>query len=209
MEDTEKKRAKRRLALRIMSPEDQHPQIIECFRRNHGEPARMISMKISVYVEVFGETAGGRLLRLNNVQWGRKGKLRMQMIPARMSLDSIVQYLSVELIHIKDCHGHGEGEHREDRNYRAIQESPIVKMQGPKMERLRPAGSTWSREDHEDAHFFAFVANNTKVYGHHKDKWRKAAPHQGKRLQRIRNPSLSFTEYWQEHGGCWVGYGKG
>ena len=28
-------------------------------------------------------------------------------------------------------------------------------------------------------------------------------------LRRIRNPSLSFTEYWQEHGGCWVGYGKG
>ena len=35
---------------------------MECFRRNLGAPERIISMKISVYVEVFGETAGGRLL---------------------------------------------------------------------------------------------------------------------------------------------------
>ena len=46
---------------------------------------------------MFGDTAGGRLLRLNNVEWRRGEKLRMQMIPARMSLDSIVQYVSVEL----------------------------------------------------------------------------------------------------------------
>ena len=31
-------------------------------------------------------------------------------------------------------------------------------------------------EDHEDAHFFAFVAYNTKAYGHAKAKWRKEHP---------------------------------
>ena len=36
----------------------------------------MISMKNSVYVEVFGDTAGGRLLRLNNVQWRRVKPVR-------------------------------------------------------------------------------------------------------------------------------------
>ena len=69
VEDEEKKRAKKRLAVRIMSPEDQHPPIMEYFRRNLREPDGMISMKNSVYVEVFGDTAGGRLLRLNNVEW--------------------------------------------------------------------------------------------------------------------------------------------
>ena len=68
VEDEEKKRAKKRLAVRIMSPKDQHPRIMEYFRRNLGEPDRMISMKNSVYVEVFGDRAGGRLLRLNNVE---------------------------------------------------------------------------------------------------------------------------------------------
>ena len=97
MEDKEKKRAKKRSAVCIMSPEDQHPSIMENFRKNLGEPNRMISMKISVYAVVFGDTAGGRLLRLNNVEWKRGEKLMMQMIPARMSLDSIVQYVSVEL----------------------------------------------------------------------------------------------------------------
>ena len=90
VEDGEKKRAKKRLAVRIMSPEDQHPSIMEYFRRNLGEPDRMLSMKNSVYVEVFGDKAGGGLLRLNNVEWQRGEKLRMQMIPARMSLDSIL-----------------------------------------------------------------------------------------------------------------------
>ena len=97
MEDEEKKRAKKRLAVSIMWREDQHPRILEYFLRNLGESDRMISMKNSVYVKVFGDTAGGRLLRLNNVEWRRGEKLRMQMIPARVTLDSIVQYVSVEL----------------------------------------------------------------------------------------------------------------
>ena len=43
------------------------------------------------------------------------------MIPARMSLESIVQHVSVELklnsktkAHIKDRHGHGNHDRRED-----------------------------------------------------------------------------------------------
>ena len=28
-----------------------------------------------------------------------------------------------------------------------------------------------TREGHEDAHFFAFVAHNKKAYGHDKGKW--------------------------------------
>ena len=87
VEDDEKKRAMKRLAVRIMSPEDQHPRIMEYFRRNLEEPDRMISMKNSVYVEVFGDMAGGRLLRLNNIEWRHGEMLRMQMIPACMSLD--------------------------------------------------------------------------------------------------------------------------
>ena len=74
----------------------------------------MLWLKNSVYVEVFGETAGGRLLRLNNVEWRRGEKLKLQMIPARMSLDSIIQYVSVKLkinskneAHVKDRHNHG------------------------------------------------------------------------------------------------------
>ena len=65
-----------------------------------------------------------------------------------------------------------------------------------------------TREDQEDAHFFAFVAHNTKAYGHDKAKWRKAPPCQGKEPRRIGNPPLSFTKYQREHGGCWVCYGK-
>ena len=56
----------------------------------------------------------------------------MQRIPARMSLDSIVQYVSVELklnskneAHIEDRHGNGNRERRRP-NHRAIQEDPTV-----------------------------------------------------------------------------------
>ena len=221
VEDEEKKRAKKRLAVRIMSPEDQHRRIIKYFRGNLGEPDRMISMKNLVYVEVFGDTAGGRLLRLNNVQWRRGEKLRMQMIPASMSLDSIIQYVSVELklnseneAHIKDRHGNENRGRRDHRNYRAIQEDPTVggdrsEDPGSEDENTSSGGEYMTWEDHEDAHFFAFVAQNRKAYGHDKGKWRKAPARQGKEPRRIGNPPLSFTEYRREHGGCWFCYGKG
>ena len=45
----------------------------------------MISRKNLVYVEVVGDTAGGRLLRLNSSEWRRGEKLRMRMVSARMS----------------------------------------------------------------------------------------------------------------------------
>ena len=118
VEDEEKKRAKKRMAVRITSPEEQQPGIMEYFRRNLGVPERIISSNNSVYVEVFGETAGGRLLRLNNVEWRRGGKLKLQMIPAQMSPDSIIQSVSVELnlnfknkAHIKDRHNHWNHDH--------------------------------------------------------------------------------------------------
>ena len=48
-----------------------------------------------------------------------------------------------------------------------------------------------TREDHEEADFLAFVADNTKEHGQEKPR-------------RIGNPPLSFKEYWREHDGCWI-----
>ena len=97
VEDEEKKRAEKRVAVRIMAAEDTHAGIMEFFRRNLGEPNRMLGLKNAVYVEVFGDSMGQRLLRLNNVEWRRGEPLRMQVIFARMSLDEIVKYITVEL----------------------------------------------------------------------------------------------------------------
>ena len=40
---------------------------------------------------------GQRLMRLNNVEWRRGEQLRMQVIFARMNLDEIVKYITVDL----------------------------------------------------------------------------------------------------------------
>ena len=87
---------------------------MEFFRRNLGEPSRMLGLKNAVYVEVFGDTMGQRLMRLNNVEWRRGEPLWMQVIFARMSLDEIVKYITVELklnakneAHVQDRQGHG------------------------------------------------------------------------------------------------------
>ena len=45
VEDEEKKCAKRRVAVRIMAAEDTHAGIMEFFRRNLGEPNRMLGLK--------------------------------------------------------------------------------------------------------------------------------------------------------------------
>ena len=107
------------MAVHIMSPEEQHPGITEYFSRNLRAPERMISLKNSMYVEVFGETAGRCLLPIKNVEWRCGEKLYLQMIPAQMSLDLIIQYVSVELklnsknkAHIKDRHNHGSHDRR-------------------------------------------------------------------------------------------------
>ena len=52
VEDEEKKRTKKRVAVRIMAAEDTHAGIMEFFRRNLGEPNRMLRLKNAVYVEV-------------------------------------------------------------------------------------------------------------------------------------------------------------
>ena len=58
VEDEEKKRPQKRVAVRIMASEDTHAGIMQFFRRNVGEPSRMLGLKNAVYVEVFGDTMG-------------------------------------------------------------------------------------------------------------------------------------------------------
>ena len=67
-----------------------------------------------------------------------------------------------------------------------------------------------AREDHEEAHLFAFVAHNRKEHGQDKSKWRRAPPRggMGKPPRRIGNLPLSFKEYRREYDGCWICYGK-
>ena len=124
VEDEEKKRAKKGVAVRIMASEDTHAGIKEFFWRNLGDPSRMLGLKNAVYVEVFGNTMGQRLMRLNNAEWRRGEPLRMQVIFARMSLDEIVKYIKVVLklnakneAHVQDPQGHGHRGHREDRGH--------------------------------------------------------------------------------------------
>ena len=65
VEDEEEKRAKKRLAVQIMASKDTHAGIMKFFGRNLGEPSRIFGLKNAVYVEVFGDTMGQRLMRLN------------------------------------------------------------------------------------------------------------------------------------------------
>ena len=212
VEDEEKKRAKKRVAVRIMAAEDTHAGIMEFFRRNLGEPNRMFELKNAVYVEVFGDSMGQRLLRLNNVEWRRGGPLRMQVIFARMSLDEIVKCITVELIlnakneaHVQDRHGHGQRGHREDRHHREIQEDTANSAE----DGSGSGQDHWSWEDHEEAHFFAFVAHNVRDHGQDRSRWSRVGPKKGNAPRRIGNPPLSFREYRSQHDGCWVCYGKG
>ena len=121
VEDEEKKRAKRRVAVQIMASEDTHAGIMEFFRRNLREPSRMLGLKNTVCVEVSGDTTGQRLARLNNAEWRRGEQLRMQVIFAGMSPDEILKYITVELklnakneAHVQNRQGHGLRDHRED-----------------------------------------------------------------------------------------------
>ena len=89
--DEEKKSAKKRVVVRIMASEDTHAGIMEFSRRNLRQPSGVLGLKNAVYVEVFGDIMGQRLVRLNNMEWRRGEPLRMQVIFACMSLGEIVK----------------------------------------------------------------------------------------------------------------------
>ena len=190
---------------------------MEFLRRNLGEPSRMLGLKNAVYVEVFGDTMGQRLMRLNNVEWRRGEPLRLQVIFARMSLDEIVKYITLELklnakneAHVQDRQAHGHEGHREDRQHREVQGDTV----GTAEEGSGSSQDLWNattREDHEEAHFFAFVAHNMKEHGQDRSRWNCLDPRTKGRKEprRIGNPPLSFREYRSQHDGCWVCYGKG
>ena len=217
LEDEEKKRAKMRVAVRIMASEDTQAGIMEFFWRNLGEPSRMLGLKNAVYVEVLGDTMGQRLMRLNNAEWRRGELLRMQVIFARMSLDEIVKYITVELklnakneAHVQDRQGHGHRGHPGGCQHRELQGDTV----GTAEEGIGSGQDPWTattQEDHEEAHFFAFVAHNMKEHGQDRSRWNCLDPRTKGRKEprRIGNPPLSFREYRSQHNGCWVCYGKG
>ena len=188
-EDEEKKRAKKRVAVRIMASEDTQAGIMEFFRRNLGEPSRMLGLKNAVYVEVFGDTMGQRLIRLNNVEWRRGEQLRMQVIFACMSLDEIVKYITVELklnakneAHVQDRQGQGHRGHREDRHQREVKGDTVCTAE----EGSGSGQDLWTvttPEDHEEAHFFAFVAHNMKENGQDRSRCKSLDPRTKNRRQ--------------------------
>ena len=167
-----------------------------------------------MYVEVFGETAGGRLIGLNHVKWRCEEGLKLQMIPPQMSPDSIIQYVSVQLkhkskneAHIKHCHNHGNHDRCEDQNHRGSKEDRGTSSEDG---RRSSGGESMTCENHKEAHFFAFVAHNSKEHGQDKSKWRRAPPRggMGKPHQRIVHPPLYFKEYRREHKECCIYYAK-
>ena len=182
LEDEEKKRAKKRVAVRIMASEDTKARIMEYFRQNLSEPSRMLGLKNAVYVEVFGDTMGQRLTRLNNAEWRSGEPLIMQVIFARMSIDDIVKYITVELklnakneAQVQDRQGHGHRGHREDRQHREVKEDTV----GTAEEGSGSGQDLWTatnREDHEEAHFFTFVAQNMKEQGQDRSRWNRLDP---------------------------------
>ena len=187
VEDEEKKRARKRVAVRIMASEDTHAGIMEFFGRNLGE----------LPVEVFGDNMGQRLMRLNNVEWRRGEPLRMQVILARMNLDEIVKYITVELklnakneAHVRDRQGQGHRGHREDRHHREVKGDTV----GTAEEGTGSGQDLWTvttEEDHEEAHFFAFVAHNMKDNGQDRSRWNRLGPriHEPQRTVEDREPA--------------------
>ena len=159
---------------------------------------------------------GQRLMRLNNVEWRRGEPLRMQVAFARMSLDEIVKYITVELklnakneAHVQDRQGQGHRGHREDRHHREVNGDTV----GIAEEGSGSGHHLWTattQEDHEEAHCFAFIAHNMKENGQDRSRWNRLDPRTKNRreLRRIGNPPLSFREYRSQHTGCWVCYGE-
>ena len=111
---------------------------------------------------------------------------------------------------MQDRQGQGHRGHREDRHHREVKGDTVRTAE----EGSGSGQDLWTvttEEDHEEAHFFAFVAHNMKENGQDRSRWNRLDPRTKNRREprRIRNPLLSFCEYRSQHTGCWVCCGKG
>ena len=165
----------------------------------------MISMRQSLYFEVFGEAAGQRLVRLqNHFCMKNETLLCLRETPARMSLESIVQYIYVELNWNKkneaglkdrydrkdnykyrglDDRRHQDPQHREDRLHRRIPRDGESTN-----EDINNIDNDLNNHEQAEYHFFAFAAENTKTFGNNHSKWGRTAPRAGKPPRRVGNP---------------------
>ena len=127
----------------------------------------------------------------------------MQVIFAGMSLDGIVKYITVELklnakneANVQDRQGQGHQHHPEDCHQREVKGDTV----GTAEEGSGIGHDLWTAttpEDHEEAHFFAFLAHNMKENGQDRSRWNHLDPRTKNRREprRIGNPPLSFREY--------------
>ena len=134
----------------------------------------------------------------------------MQVIFARMSLDEIVKYITVELklntkneAHVQDRDGQGHPRPREDCHRREVKGDTAGSAEdgsGSGQDHQTP-------EEQQEVPFFAFQAHNMKEHGQDRSRWNRLESRFNKNRKeprRIGNPPLSFREYTSQHGGCWV-----
>ena len=112
--------------------------------------------------------------------------------------------------HVQDRQGHGHQGHREDRHQREVKGDTVGTAEEGSGS-SQDLSTVTTPEDHEEAHFFAFVAHNMKENGQDRSRWNRLDPRTKNRREprRIGNPPLWFHEYRSQHTGCWVCYGKG
>ena len=209
VEDEEKKRAKKRVAVRIMASEDTHAGIMEFFRRKLGEAQPNVGVEERRLRGGIRRHHGAKAdaPQQLGVEAQRAAEDAGHLHPHEPGRDREVHHGGAGEAHVQDRQGHGQRGHREDRHHREIQEDTANSAEDG-------SGSgqdhwTGSREDHEEAHFFAFVAHNVRDHGQDRSRWNWLGPKKGKEPRRIGNPPLLFREYRSQHVGCLVCYGKG
>ena len=220
VEDGEKKRAKRRVAGKIIYGAENNVHLQECFSQNIGAPGGMISMHQSLYVEAFWQGPGQRLLRLHNQVWLKNEPLlRLREIPARIRPESIMQYILVELklnkkneAGLKDGYdqkddyqntGHADRRHQERQHQEMCGDIDLTN------EDNNDVDIHVKTNDQAEYHFFAFVAENTKSFPNNRSKWGRTPLGAGKPRRRVGDPLLGLREYMKKYNGCWMCYGKG
>ena len=74
--------------------------------------------------------------------------------------------------HVQDRQGQGHRGHREDRQHQEVKGDTV----GIAEEGSGSGQELWTattQEDHEEAHFFAFVAHNMKEHGQDRSRWNR------------------------------------
>ena len=209
----EAKRAKSNHTVKMMLPKEYHTNVVAWTKKNVTQDVKRHSLRNALLITITGDRKKTAMWRLDECDVGGQ-TIRLQVIPARMSCDEILEWVGEEVPKEYPNLHHTRGLRPGDRDVNYVGEGSGGEAA---MDQAGADGDEALDDDGDDDEpaetaVCAFVANNLNT-GSNQGSWKPLQKGWKKKEKkepcRIGDPPLSFGEFIRAPPqGCFVCYGR-